>query len=426
MIPLLSKCGPRACGDGPGGGVVAVRRKEWTPRVRGWTRVAAVEQRDPPVDPARAGMDRRPGARTSRRAGGPRACGDGPWHPLWPPPAEWWTPRVRGWTLAARAGISPETVDPARAGMDRVRLARDGRADRGPRACGDGPCHGGMPRYSGKWTPRVRGWTRVPEGLQDGRHVDPARAGMDRPSAGAGPNRSGGPRACGDGPSATDRMVAAVAWTPRVRGWTGHQPVIDTQAEVDPARAGMDRASAASGTPPPSGPRACGDGPALRTPRNADWMWTPRVRGWTGIRLPMYAFSRVDPARAGMDPGGRCTQMCLAGGPRACGDGPGPDLRTQIPVLWTPRVRGWTRGHARQLADDVVDPARAGMDRMGCSSPPSTPGGPRTCGDGPVVTVGIAILVVWTPRMRGWTFTSRAEAAEALVDPARAGMDPPR
>ena len=268
-------------------------RAACSPPARGWTvdDVDSSEWSD--VLPARAGMDRR----TAGRA----------WC------SGWCSPPARGWTV------------------EDLKLAADER--RAPRPRGDGPCPVKIHRITLACSPPARGWTacrpprrgpqrRAPRPRGDGpataapdsctNTVLPARAGMDRcpdpsptqtppcspPARGWTGDEQGGeldagraPRPRGDGPLKTTQPVNAASVLPARAGMDRASAAPTPPRSVLPARAGMDRRSPTCSAPSSGAPRPRGDGP-----------------GWAG-------YSPAAPARA----------------PRPRGDGPRGLLRTELP-----------------------------------------------------------------------------------------------
>ncbi len=113
--------------------------------------------------------------------GAPRACGGGPvLHDLFPGSAEC-SPRVRGWSPAARTGHRCRVVLPARAGVvPSSRTAGPGPRC-APRACGGGPLAKTLAQSWGKCSPHVRGWSRCVARLPSGLRVLPAHVGVGLP-----------------------------------------------------------------------------------------------------------------------------------------------------------------------------------------------------------------------------------------------------
>ena len=92
-----------------------------------------------------------------------------------------------------------------------------------------------------------------------------------------------------------------LGFPPHVRGWTGRMIGMSLRSTVSPARAGMDRAHTVAWLGADSFPRTCGDGPAGPSVRRAAMGFPPHVRGWTDRSTCAERYSRVSPARAGMD-----------------------------------------------------------------------------------------------------------------------------
>ena len=170
---------PRASGDGPVGGAVALAQLAAAPRERGWTRRGRPLPRLRLGCPARAGMDRRSMICSGPLFWLPRASGDGPRLARRARPITTAAPRERGWTRLAASGRTNHDGCPARAGMDPLaawdlRLAR-----RLPRASGDGPERQVLLVGHHPAAPRERGWTHSARNSQRSMQGCPARAGMD-------------------------------------------------------------------------------------------------------------------------------------------------------------------------------------------------------------------------------------------------------
>ncbi len=337
---------------------------------------------------------------------------------------EVWSPRVRGWSHRAEVPGSQGRVVPARAGMVPGLSCPGGGRPRGPRACGDGPGGGRTGANAWEWSPRVRGWSLALEFLQDVAAVVPARAGMVPPSTPSSFSPWRGPRACGDGPNSDDSTTKKTAWSPRVRGWSHHLLGVVDPVPVVPARAGMVPGNGCAGSGPPRGPRACGDGPwAIHCGCSAH-SWSPRVRGWSRSGPAPAGRGRVVPARAGMVPTNGWWRAGCRGGPRACGDGP-PRLSPLGPAhLWSPRVRGWSLHRLGVDLGPGVVPARAGMVPTLRSTAPSSASGPRACGDGPGGRGSSGSRLMWSPRVRGWSRQRDLGRVRVAETPIGASAEP--
>ena len=235
--------------------------------------------------------------------------------------------------------------------------------------------------------------------------------------------RAGVPRACGDGPRLRTTMSLERMCSPRMRGWTVERHPRAGRQAVFPAHAGMDRKAAASSACRSSVPRACGDGPTLTFRAVSLGTCSPRMRGWTARRRDCCGDCCVFPAHAGMD---RCRAHRpseFRSVPRACGDGPCSTPSYSLPSKCSPRMRGWTGFTRRYRSMVAVFPAHAGMDRRRQPADGRAAGVPRACGDGPA---GLGIPgrdMTCSPRMRGWTGSYVARRLPSSVFPAHAGMD---
>ena len=267
-----------------------------------------------------------------------------------------------------------------------------------PRTRGDGPGGRGFqgalkafPPHARGWTgdlvdsarqtcirwfpPHARGWTLLIEGLSWSGYsiVSPARAGMDL------------------GHTGFTNTVLTLQFPPHARGWTPCGSGLSTLLQVSTARAGMDRGRALSCCRPRRFPRTRGDGPtspaasvlidALRG--------FPRTRGDGPARMP----SRTPPSPCRF--------------PRTRGDGPGVANR-MISYFspFPPHARGWTVSY-------YAAPVH------------SQSGFPRTRGDGPRPYRARDYLARFPPHARGWTGPVQFDRQDQIVSPARAGMDPP-
>ena len=277
----LGSCFPRACGDGPRSRSRPRRPRSFPPRLRGWTRRRQVVLARRAVSPALAGMDPRSRPWRLPARGFPRACGDGPGLGRSVSRRRQFPPRLRGWTRLGVGAVEAAWVSPALAGMDpRPRPWR--LPPRGfPRACGDGPAARARGPAGSSFPPRLRGWTRslpvdLPHGL-----VSPALAGMDPGSRSARRRGLRFPRACGDGPAAPIPRLEASAFPPRLRGWTRNRRYRGKRLCVSPALAGMDPTGTMVRKVSKRFPRACGDGPRQGAFATAAEAFPPRLRGWT-------------------------------------------------------------------------------------------------------------------------------------------------
>ena len=148
------------------------------------------------------------------------------------------------------------------------------------------------------------------------------------------------------------------------------------------------------------------------------------MRGCSRARHRHVAQRAVVPAHAGMFPGRQGRGTRCAGGPRACGDVPLVALREIERQKWSPRMRGCSLASARRRRFDTVVPAHAGMFPGGGFEPSCRISGPRACGDVPEIMPKYKPLYEWSPRMRGWSDLLLVLHGADRVVPAHAGMFP--
>ncbi len=323
--------------DGPEIIIKSKTYRRCSPRLRGWSPVRPRAETRLLVLPAPAGMNR-PTVRASlwlRRAS--RARGDGPTTSFQTADSHWCSPRSRGWPPHHRRRHPVREVFPASSAR-MVPIWRRGRS-RTPRAtctAGDGP-----------WLGSAHGTDALL----------PAHAGMVPKRPRRPTRRRCVPRARGDGPSPRAAATTAPSCSPRPRGWS-----LDSSPGacpwVPPAPAGM--------APRPSGhpscaPRACGDGPALKTAGGGTGQCSPRAQGWSLQKRGEARCANVLPAPAGIVPGPPRHDAADGRAPRARGDGPLGELLVAANPLCSPCPRGWSRLRLLGPGQLGVLPAPAGM-----------------------------------------------------------------
>ena len=293
-----------------------------------------------------------------------------------------------------------------------------------PRARGDGPSQVHRSEKRGRASPRSRGWTFVEDMCSQILAGFPALAGMDPTGYPGEILRSRLPRARGDGPRPRPRQRTISPASPRSRGWTRRRRRPDSRRRGFPALAGMDRANTRAASCIAGLPRARGDGPATSAAASQVTAASPRSRGWT--RSLVHATRLLDgfPALAGMDPPRPRPAALFRRLPRARGDGPEYGIRPLEARAASPRSRGWTLVGLLRLLLGRGFPALAGMDPADEVSAGTWPGLPRARGDGPVDDDAGDGCTEASPRSRGWTRLGGEEVVECQGFPALAGMDP--
>ena len=273
-------------------------------------------------------------------------------------------------------------------------------------------------------SPHTRGWTPESGHGTPGRCGFPAHAGMDPPTVRLVRRMRRLPRTRGDGPFTVDVAFTTSAASPHTRGWTSLTFVYDENRYGFPAHAGMDPARDDLGHADARLPRTRGDGPSLSRSVTDSRMASPHTRGWTDLAGALYDFDTGFPAHAGMDPFRRALSGSTLRLPRTRGDGPGKTAGVAAYIVASPHTRGWTH-EAESLGDGVGGfPAHAGMDPALTKRARLPPGLPRTRGDGPCTRMIGSGSLVASPHTRGWTLPSAQELFGGEGFPAHAGMDP--
>ncbi len=172
---------------------------------------------------------------------------------------------------------------------------------------------------------------------------------------------------------------------------------------VVPTPVGMDRLLGSANMSTASCPHACGDGPESPNRASVISALSPRLWGWTDRSNSGFHLIIVVPTPVGMDRiHWRCAIRRLSC-PHACGDGPGFMEAFKQTLKLSPRLWGWTAGHADGAGQQVVVPTPVGMDLHGPRMAHGTARCPHACGDGPVRFSTAMINPPLSPRLWGWT-----------------------
>jgi len=172
--------------------------------------------------------------------------------------------------------------------------------------------------------------------------VLPTRVGMVRcatPLQGFG---QCSPHACGDGPQRCSSGLRHRRFSPRVWGWSDFTYLQNYGQSVLPTRVGMVRSRKTSSADSRRSPHACGDGPPTAQIGMPLGLFSPRVWGWSGISESLRNRCGVLPTRVGMVRKNTMQIKAYVRSPHACGDGPQIGLSSVLLVLFSPRVWGWS------------------------------------------------------------------------------------
>jgi len=252
---------PPACGGGPSPTGIVPSEFLFSPGVRGWTGHLEVSGQSGIVFPRRAGVDRCSSATCMNSTGFPPVCGGGPFcassvvaRPTFSPVVRGWTrigesmlhrrcfsPGVRGWTRPMGSTTPHSPLFPRCAGVDPGRSQLSSAYKAFPPLCGGGPVLATRGAISRAFSPGVRGWTDVLAIVQRDPTGFPRCAGVDRRSKAHRRAWPSFPPACGGGPNSAPSFAASLAFSPGVRGWTGHLDLNGEVGRIIPRRTGVDR-----------------------------------------------------------------------------------------------------------------------------------------------------------------------------------------
>ena len=151
---------------------------------------------------------------------------------------------------------------------------------------------------------------------------------------------------------------------------------------------------------------------------------SPHLRGWSQTPRPVRRRLILFPAPAGMVPWAWRNRRRQATVPRTCGDGPAVTLSQPVENFCSPHLRGWSRGRIHVRYAPVLFPAPAGMVPAGTFSCSNTDAVPRTCGDGPVGVDWAVNTTGCSPHLRGWSPENESADSGSQLFPAPAGMIP--
>ncbi len=267
-----------------------------------------------------------------------------------------------------------------------VTLSR--RVSSAPRARGDGPEQVLITPAGLLCSPRTRGWS-LGDGLGgDGDALLPAHAGMV--------------------PETTMTEAERIACSPRTRGWSLRRVDEVRRDRLLPAHAGMVPPTSPSSKPPPTAPRARGDGPRPSGSPPCGRSCSPRTRGWSPLTTCGNVVGVLLPAHAGMVPGAEAGAARQGPAPRARGDGPWPPRRCCPAAACSPRTRGWSRTCRFAPLPTILLPAHAGMVPRATATGARPAAAPRARGDGPRSTRLPFQASACSPRTRGWSRVLRA------------------
>ena len=109
---------------------------------------------------------------------------------------------------------------------------------------------------------------------------------------------------------------------------------------------------------------------------------------------------------------------------RVCGDDPkSANYRDKL-VIFVPRMRGWSWHSGRAECEFLICPAYAGMILKCLWYVNHWKNLSRVCGDDPFDTEARSLIFKFVPRMRGWSHLRHNFILLGMICPAYAGMIP--
>ena len=173
------------------------------------------------------------------------------------------------------------------------------------------------------------------------------------------------PRVCGDVPIIADEQWAFTQFSPRMRGCSGRRASGRRPQAVFPAYAGMFRITPGTSSGSVSFPRVCGDVPQVIRVGPGASMFSPRMRGCSGLVLVKVFFRIVFPAYAGMFLSSSSMSHALSSFPCVCGDVPGRDTCARTREAFSPRMRGCSFPHEVAHGGAKFSPRMRGCSAKG-------------------------------------------------------------
>ena len=292
-------------------------------------------------------------------------------------------------------------ITPARAGKRWTRSPVSTSSRDHPRACGEKPGFPGFPPFLQGSPPRVRGKVQAVDTSSFINGITPARAGKRYNGKRKLQRRWDHPRACGEKRYRFPVQRHPRGSPPRVRGKDGRLLGAHGAFGITPARAGKRNRSKPGRHRPQDHPRACGEKPEHKLPAAAAKGSPPRVRGKDALRLGAPGPQGITPARAGKSYRLRSWPNTVQDHPRACGEKVINLIQHCQHLGSPPRVRG--KDYVIEQRQDYVGitPARAGKSLV-CRLPLCMPWDhPRACGEKSVVLNTLEHRLGSPPRVRG-------------------------
>ena len=143
------------------------------------------------------------------------------------------------------------------------------------------------------------------------------------------------------------------------------------------------------------------------------------MRGWSSIDWTRHTSWKLFPAHAGVIPLVDILLSAEGPFPRACGGDPQSVGRFYPSADFSPRMRGWSPLNCGHHTAYTLFPAHAGV--ILCESVLSAKDWPfpRACGGDPTLKLDMQDSESFSPRMRGWSWSSRGCCSSSIFSSTR-------
>ena len=229
-------------------------------------------------------------------------------------------------------------------------------------------------------------------------------------------------RVCGDDPNNLYPIWIEYIFVPRMRGWSPFSSIKIPLSGICPAYAGMIPKNRYNKRHFDYLSRVCGDDPLGATSSTSAPRFVPRMRGWSLEIVKIKFFLNICPAYAGMILKNVTENLVKQNLSRVCGDDPYYGCFFHQQYIFVPRMRGWSCLDSTNTLILHICPAYAGMIPQAAITDTRGDNLSRVCGDDPVIISIVLLGVTFVPRMRGWSWLLFRLRCYPLICPAYAGM----
>ena len=210
-------------------------------------------------------------------------------------------------------------------------------------------------------------------------------------------------RVCGGDPMLTRQPYLKFRFFPRMRGWSQSANNNARVSWILPAYAGVILNLSDSLIVEPNSSRVCGGDPYLFVIVLTFFRFFPRMRGWSRNSPSTKSWEVILPAYAGVILMNEVRQWCFSNSSRVCGGDPIVIIINQNDFSFFPRMRGWSFRVSEKKVKSKILPAYAGVILLQSFNLQETGNSSRVCGGDPISYNNAYNIVIFFPRMRGWS-----------------------